>query len=420
MSRGGGARSAALAGVAAWTFLLAGPRPAASQDGARLAPVLPGARSVHVEPSPERVERASRLIAEAEDLRRRLAATEQERSSLLSQARRLDQELALLRAEAGAARLLAGLAQESADAQAERAALLLARRDALRSRVALVARALYVRGPRDPLVSLVAREDGGADVGRVLARRQADLARDVTDASAAAARAARQARAQAAEASAQRARAEEREASVARQAAQRQQALRSIAGRIAADERAAEERERAAADLMADLTPEAIARRRQAAASPAVLPRLRQSRGLGQLPGLEASRGRLAWPLDGRPQVLESWGEVRDPRRGTRTVRHGVVLEARRGETVRAVGDGRVVFADWYKGFGRCLVLDHGMGFLSVVGHADAFSVEAGDEVRAGEPIGVAGDTGSLAGPRLWFQLQRQGTSVNPMEWLAR
>jgi septal ring factor EnvC (AmiA/AmiB activator) len=99
---------------------------------------------------------------------------------------------------------------------------------------------------------------------------------------------------------------------------------------------------------------------------------------------------------------------------------HGVEIAAAPGSPVRAVAAGRVAYADWYKGFGRCVVLDHGGGTLSVHGHADAVAVSVGDEVAAGQTIATVGETGSLSGPLLYFELFVGGEPVDPLAWLAR
>lgn len=383
---------------------------AASPPGSpRDAPAVSGAQRVHVEPSPQMAQRVQRLRDEAEDLRRRIAGHEARRATLLEQARVLDQELALRRAEAESARAAADGEAAGAARALERAAALGGREASLRRHAAVIARALYVEGD-DPLARLVLGEPTrGAQVASVTARRAADLATEVRRAREAAAEAAREAARRAASAGRAREHAERGERAAAQQAGLRRRGLRDLAARASADERLLEEKAAAAQELSASLAPSALARR-PAVAGPAS----------ADLRGLEARRGLLRWPLDGRQRVLETWGTVVDPRRGTRTFRHGVTLEARHGDAIRAVADGRVLFVDWYKGFGRCLVLDHGAGFLSVYAHAEEIGVRPGETVREGDVIGSAGDTGSLDGPRLFLQLQRNGESVDPMQWLAR
>jgi septal ring factor EnvC (AmiA/AmiB activator) len=137
------------------------------------------------------------------------------------------------------------------------------------------------------------------------------------------------------------------------------------------------------------------------------------------LPGLDGRRGRLTPPLAGRLRIRSGFGNVVNPRYGTRTVHNGIVLTASEGEPIVAVADGRVVFADWYKGFGRCLVLDHGGGWLSVYAHARGFLVAVSDDVSAGQALAEVGDTGSLDGSQLYFQLTRDGQPLDPADWLS-
>jgi septal ring factor EnvC (AmiA/AmiB activator) len=107
-----------------------------------------------------------------------------------------------------------------------------------------------------------------------------------------------------------------------------------------------------------------------------------------------------------------------DPEFGTAVVRHGVEIEAERGAPVRAVADGRVLFAGWFRGYGQIVIIDHGERNLTVSGFLDEIAVGAGDAVRRGDAIGAVGDTGSLAGPGLYFEIRREGQPVDPAAWL--
>jgi septal ring factor EnvC (AmiA/AmiB activator) len=95
-----------------------------------------------------------------------------------------------------------------------------------------------------------------------------------------------------------------------------------------------------------------------------------------------------------------------------------VVYEVPLGTPVRAVAAGVVRFAGWFQGYGRMVILDHGGGYFTVSGHLERVDVERGDAVAAGEVFGSAGETGSLAGPRLYFEIRRGGEPLDPAEWL--
>jgi septal ring factor EnvC (AmiA/AmiB activator) len=103
----------------------------------------------------------------------------------------------------------------------------------------------------------------------------------------------------------------------------------------------------------------------------------------------------------------------------TATFRKGVEYEAPLGAPVRAVAPGGVRFAGRFRGYGKTVILDHGGGYFSVASHLSETRVAVGDVVAAGEEIGRVGDTGSLNGPELYFELRRGGEALDPREWLA-
>lgn len=125
-------------------------------------------------------------------------------------------------------------------------------------------------------------------------------------------------------------------------------------------------------------------------------------------------RGRLPWPSPGR--IAARFGQSRGV--GGLTWR-GVLIAAPEGTEVRAVAPGRVAFADWLRGFGLLLILDHGDGYMSLYGHNQALYRAPGDWVAAGEVIAGAGDTGGAEQPGVYFELRRNGKPVNPLKWCA-
>jgi septal ring factor EnvC (AmiA/AmiB activator) len=133
-------------------------------------------------------------------------------------------------------------------------------------------------------------------------------------------------------------------------------------------------------------------------------------------PPFLALRRRLAPPVDA--PIALGFGRQVDPLDGTETFHSGVVFEAPLGTPVRAVAAGRVRFAGWFRGYGRLAIVDHGGGYFSVAGHLDELRVEVGSLVQAGEEIGSVGETGSLAGPRLYFEIRRGGEALDPRDWL--
>jgi murein hydrolase activator len=114
-------------------------------------------------------------------------------------------------------------------------------------------------------------------------------------------------------------------------------------------------------------------------------------------------KGHLPWPVHGR---LRSSG-------------NGVTIDARRGSTVRAVAHGRVAFANWLRGYGMLIIVDHGNGWMSLYGDNESLQREVGDWVNAGDSLGTAGiEAGGHEG--VFFGLRHHGKPVNPRPWLSR
>jgi septal ring factor EnvC (AmiA/AmiB activator) len=123
-------------------------------------------------------------------------------------------------------------------------------------------------------------------------------------------------------------------------------------------------------------------------------------------------------------------GKLRPPVRGTVTNRYGskrqegstwkgLFIRAAQGSDVMSIADGRVAFADWLRGFGNLMIVDHGGGYLSVYGYNDALLKQVGDAVRGGDPIAVAGHSGGHTESGLYFELRHQGEPVDPLQWMA-
>jgi septal ring factor EnvC (AmiA/AmiB activator) len=125
--------------------------------------------------------------------------------------------------------------------------------------------------------------------------------------------------------------------------------------------------------------------------------------------------------LDPPPgKLLRPFGDRIDPRFGTRLPHPGWDLDLPFAAPVPAIWSGRVVYADWFRGYGLTVVLDHGQGIHSVYAHLSAIVTPSGTQVAAGESVGRVGDTGSLEGPFLYFELRQRGKAVDPAEWFKR
>jgi septal ring factor EnvC (AmiA/AmiB activator) len=159
--------------------------------------------------------------------------------------------------------------------------------------------------------------------------------------------------------------------------------------------------------------------RRAVAKAPA--PRRPARPAPGDSPGLSgtgfaALRGRLAWPADGR--VVAEYGPQVNPRFGTKTFRNGIDIEASEGSNIAAVFPGHVVYTGWFRGYGNLIIVDHGGEYYTIYAHAADIRVTEGDDVKQGQIIGTVGDTGSLQGPRLYFEVRHEGKPQDPAHWL--
>jgi septal ring factor EnvC (AmiA/AmiB activator) len=126
-------------------------------------------------------------------------------------------------------------------------------------------------------------------------------------------------------------------------------------------------------------------------------------------------KGRLRLPVAG--ELANHYGDRRDETGGAWK---GLFIRAVTGETVRAVADGLVVYADWLRGFGNLLILDHGGGYMSLYAYNEGLTRRVGDKVRAGDPVANVGASGSSADSGLYFELRRDGNPFDPLKWTAR
>ncbi len=128
--------------------------------------------------------------------------------------------------------------------------------------------------------------------------------------------------------------------------------------------------------------------------------------------GLEGVGQALALPVAAR--VRARYGQ---PKLGEELRWNGLLLAAAEGEPVRAVYRGRVVYSDWFRGFGLLLIVDHGGDYMSLYGHNGLLLKQPGDWVETGEPIAQVGTTGGLGEPGLYFEIRHQGEPRDPLIW---
>lgn len=130
------------------------------------------------------------------------------------------------------------------------------------------------------------------------------------------------------------------------------------------------------------------------------------------------ARSRLVLPVQG--EVTARFGSARRSETGgTAPVWKGVFIRAAEGTEVRSVAAGRVAFADWLRGFGNLLILDHGEGILSVYGNNESVLVSTGDRVEAGAQVATVGTSGGHREPGLYFEMRYEGRPFDPLRWVA-
>lgn len=129
-----------------------------------------------------------------------------------------------------------------------------------------------------------------------------------------------------------------------------------------------------------------------------------------------SSKGLLRMPVKGK--IVSKFGDNIVSRLNMEIIRNGIDIQADRGEPVRTVYSGRVLFSDWYKGYGNLIIIDHGDHYYSVYAHLEDRFKSKGQKVETGETIGTAGDAGSVTGPGLYFELRHRGKPMDPMEWI--
>lgn len=170
--------------------------------------------------------------------------------------------------------------------------------------------------------------------------------------------------------------------------------------------RAAEELERSASRVDS-LLQELETRRRALAMRPPTAPAV--PRG---------TKGALPWPADG--QVVSFFGRQKHPTFNTYVQRKGIEIRTAEGSFIHSVMPGTVVYADWLKGYGLVIIMDHTNGFFSLYAHASRILAKVGERVTEGQVIGETGDTGMIGENTLYFELREGSDPVDPLQWLAK
>ena len=125
-------------------------------------------------------------------------------------------------------------------------------------------------------------------------------------------------------------------------------------------------------------------------------------------------RDRLPWPASGK--VTSNFGDRYAKGKLSHT---GMLINTPEASEIKAVHYGRVVFANWLRGFGLITIVDHGDGYMTLYGHSSSLFTSPGDWIDAGEPIALAGRTGGTDEPAVYFEIRHKGQPVNPARWLS-
>lgn len=132
--------------------------------------------------------------------------------------------------------------------------------------------------------------------------------------------------------------------------------------------------------------------------------------------GFASQKGRMSLPVRG--EILESFGKHKHPEFDSYTFSKGLSISASAGTDIKAIYEGSVIFADYFKGFGNMIIVDHGGGYFSLYAHASRIAKKVGAEVKRYETIATVGDIDSTKGAILYFEIRHQGKPVDPAGWV--
>jgi murein hydrolase activator len=132
--------------------------------------------------------------------------------------------------------------------------------------------------------------------------------------------------------------------------------------------------------------------------------------------GFGRMKGKLPWPSDGR--VAIPYGQQKDRQFDTPVFRNGIHIQADASADARAVFGGKVIFSEWFKGFGQLVIVNHGSGYHSLYGNLSEIFSSVGDIIKENQVIGKVGTSGILNAPGLYFEIRYNGKPLDPLQWL--
>jgi septal ring factor EnvC (AmiA/AmiB activator) len=132
--------------------------------------------------------------------------------------------------------------------------------------------------------------------------------------------------------------------------------------------------------------------------------------------GFASQKGRMPMPVRG--DVVEGFGKHKHPEFNSYTFTKGIFIAASSGSEIKAIYEGTVIFADYFKGYGNMVIVDHGGGYFSLYAHASRITRKVGSEVKRGDTLALVGDVDSTRGPVLYFEIRHQGRPQDPSGWV--
>ena len=147
-------------------------------------------------------------------------------------------------------------------------------------------------------------------------------------------------------------------------------------------------------------------------------PDARTGRPAAAVKPITASKGLLIFPVKGK--IMSLYGSYHHPRLNVPAFRNGIDIAAERGEPVKAVHAGTILYSSWFKGYGNVVIIDHGDHFYSVYAHLEDVFKSVDNRVEAGDVIATTGDSGAMGVAGLYFELRHHDRSLDPLEWLKR
>lgn len=132
--------------------------------------------------------------------------------------------------------------------------------------------------------------------------------------------------------------------------------------------------------------------------------------------GFASQKGRMSLPVRG--EIVETYGKHKHPDFDSYTFSKGLSISAGSGSEIRSIYDGSVIFADYFKGYGNMIIIDHGGGYFSLYAHAARILKKVGAEIARNETVATVGDSDSSRGPMLYFEIRHQGKPVDPAGWV--